>query len=1048
MDCDDVVLLLANGGRTLTERESAQLADHVAGCTSCRALQLDDDDHFRWIARIPDDALDDGDLLVLPTVDPAVFGDSHELARGGMGRIARTHDRKLGRDVALKEVLDPAMHARFEREIAITAQLQHPAIVPIYEAGAWPDGTLFYTMRLVSGGTLGDAIGKARSLVQRLALLPNVIAMTEALAYAHSNRIVHRDLKPGNVLVGEFGETLVIDWGLAKDLRDVAADAERPSISPHLTMAGSVIGTPGFMSPEQAGGEPVDERTDVYSLGAILYTLLAGHPPHVAEPSSRVTTAVGATALAFDVPPEPLADDVPADLRAIVARAMALEPADRYPSAKEMADELHRFAAGQLLRSREYRVRDLIARWVRRHRAVVAVGAIAAAIIAVIGVTAVVNIARSRSAERDARHEAEHALAESQLEQGRQRLIDGHPDEAAPLIAAALAKLPGDRTARRLDTLASREAHRRLAQVTGSAAAFSADGAALAIGRADGSIVVLDATTGGSVRVLGEGGGAVADIAFAADGTRLLVATPTGVRLRDATTGATTATLSSTAAREARFVGSDRVAVATATSLDLIDVHGTPIAHLAGDHPESLAVSRDGTMILARMRASVIVANSSDLSTLAELPDHPYSYAASFAPDATVVVADAAGVARWSIAPVRQLASLPNAVTLAWLDDATLLADGHAIDLATGHTRELARDLPIRSTAVLDREHAITGGYDRMIRIWDVDRGTLPLVAIEASTVTARFAVASRGGRVASIGDGEHAPVELWDVSALRGPTTLATVPGDAQYAIIDHAGRLAVRWHTATEFGTVLLSPSHQEIARLEGWPMAFRPGADEIITDIEGRLIVSSAIDGHRIREITGLEPLYHLAFSRDATRVAVSSNHRVELRDAATWEVLVGFDTPQTADITALALEGDRVVTGHQDGTMNIWDLRTGTIQRTMNGHTATVTQLDLRDGTIVSGSWDLTTRRWAFPSGESLGIVTNARQTVAGVAMSPDGELLAVADGSAALSLWDTRRGYLVQRIPTAELLSAVVFVDGDHVIVGGSGGRLELVDITP
>jgi len=387
-------------------------------------------------------------------------------------------------------------------------------------------------------------------------------------------------------------------------------------------------------------------------------------------------------------------------------------------------------------------------------------------------------------------------------------------------------------------------------------------------------------------------------------------------------------------------------------------------------------------------------------------------------------------------------------VALAWLDTTTLLADGHVIDLTTGHTRELARDLPIRSNAALDRDHAVTGGYDRMIRIWDVDRGALPLVAIEASTVTARFAVASRGGRIASIGDGEHAPVELWDVTALRGPVTLATVPGNAQYAIVDHAGRLAVRWHTATEFGTILLSPAHEEIARIEGWPMAFRPGADELITDIEGRLIVSSAIDGHRIREIAGLDPLYHLAFSHDATRVAVSSNHRVELRDAATWEVLVGFDTPQTTDITALALAGDRAVTGHHDGTINIWDLRTGTIERTMNGHTATITQLDLRDGTIVSGSWDLTTRRWAFPSGESLGIITSARQNVVGIAMSPDGELLAIADGSAALSLWDTRHGSLVQRIPTAEALSALVFVDDNHVVVGGDGGRLELVDITP
>src|SRR5262249_9553127 len=158
---------------------------------------------------------------VIPVVDPVVFDLGRELASGGMGRITRAFDRRLGREVAIKEVLDPLMRARFEREAAITARLQHPAIVPIYEAGTWPDGSAFYTMRLVDGGTLADAIGKAATMPARIALLPHVVAATEALAYAHSRRIIHRDLKPGNVLVGGFGETVVIDWGLAKELDDV-----------------------------------------------------------------------------------------------------------------------------------------------------------------------------------------------------------------------------------------------------------------------------------------------------------------------------------------------------------------------------------------------------------------------------------------------------------------------------------------------------------------------------------------------------------------------------------------------------------------------------------------------------------------------------------------------------------------------------------------------------------------------------------------------------------------------------------------------------------
>jgi serine/threonine protein kinase len=159
------------------------------------------------------------------------------------------------------------LRPRFEREAAITARLQHPAIVPIYEAGTWPDGKAFYAMRLVEGRTLARAIDAATTLEARIALLPHVVAVTEALAYAHDKRVIHRDLKSGNVLVGAFGETVVIDWGLAKELD--RPDVEDEPTAPHhaLTRVGSVMGTPCFMAPEQARGEPLDERADVYALG-------------------------------------------------------------------------------------------------------------------------------------------------------------------------------------------------------------------------------------------------------------------------------------------------------------------------------------------------------------------------------------------------------------------------------------------------------------------------------------------------------------------------------------------------------------------------------------------------------------------------------------------------------------------------------------------------------------------------------------------------------------------------------------------------------------
>ncbi|HEY5937276.1 MAG TPA: serine/threonine protein kinase [Kofleriaceae bacterium] len=389
MDCDDVMLVLASSEhRTMTGIEEARFRGHLDTCDGCRTVvDAQDEADWRWLVRIPEDAVEGPELLALPMVDPIVFVTRNEIASGGMGRITRAFDRRLGREVAVKEILSHDLRARFEREVRITARLQHPAIVPIYEAGSFPDGTTFYAMRLVSGRTLHEAVMAASTLRDRLALLPHVRAVTDAVAYAHARGVIHRDLKPGNVLVGDFGETVVIDWGLAKEDGD---GADQPgtaatSVAPELTLHGTVIGTPCFMSPEQAAGEPAGATDDVYALGAILYTVLAGVPPYLDQ--KRDATAV--VAATIDGPPtslDELAADAPEDLRAIVARAMARQRAARFPTAKELADELARFETGQLLQSRSYSLGELLVRWVKRHRRAVALGALATIAIALFAI--------------------------------------------------------------------------------------------------------------------------------------------------------------------------------------------------------------------------------------------------------------------------------------------------------------------------------------------------------------------------------------------------------------------------------------------------------------------------------------------------------------------------------------------------------------------------------------------------------------------------------------------------------------------------------------
>jgi len=293
----------------------------------------------------------DHSVDVLPIVDASDYDLLGEVARGGNGRITKARDRRLQREVALKQLNHARSgHSRFVREALLTARLQHPSIIPVYEYGRFASGEPFFAMKLVHGQSLRDAIRERATLEQRLELLPNVLAVADAIAYAHSERVIHRDLKPSNVLIGAFGETVVIDWGLAKDLDgdesvDPSSHATADIAAIDATNTGAILGTPVYMPPEQALGEPVDERADVYALGALLYHVIAGAPPFEGLDAAEVVRKVIGT------PPSPVASvvpGVPADLAAIVGRAMARSKEQRYPDARALAADLRRFQLGQL----------------------------------------------------------------------------------------------------------------------------------------------------------------------------------------------------------------------------------------------------------------------------------------------------------------------------------------------------------------------------------------------------------------------------------------------------------------------------------------------------------------------------------------------------------------------------------------------------------------------------------------------------------------------------------------------------------------------------
>lgn len=277
------------------------------------------------------------------------------LGRGGMGSVWLAEDSVLQRNVALK-VLAPEnsstdLAARLLREAEVLARLEHPGIVPVHDAGTLADGRTFYCMKYVEGQTLDQYIPQV-PLRERLQLLQRI---AEPLAFAHSRGIVHRDLKPGNIMIGAFGEVLIMDWGLAKLISSLPGEADsrpqpketRQATSAPPTGHGSVLGTPGYMAPEQVRGEiqSIDQRTDVFALGALLNFMFTA-----ATPGESV---------------------VPKALRAVCSKAMAPESSARYQSVREMAADIARYLDGLPVSAYRESYFEQAARLARRHQAAI-----------------------------------------------------------------------------------------------------------------------------------------------------------------------------------------------------------------------------------------------------------------------------------------------------------------------------------------------------------------------------------------------------------------------------------------------------------------------------------------------------------------------------------------------------------------------------------------------------------------------------------------------------------------------------------------------------
>jgi eukaryotic-like serine/threonine-protein kinase len=290
----------------------------------------------------------------------------HKLGRGGMATVWLAEDPELDRAVAIKVVdlaASPGLEERLLRESQVIARLEHPSIVPVHENGRLPDGRAYYVMKCVRGVRLDEWVRSSPTLTSSLRLFERIC---EAVAFAHSRGVVHRDLKPQNIMIGEYGEALVMDWGLARDGNEPSQRTDLDATArTNATLAGTVLGTPEYMAPEQARGEleRVDARTDVWALGAILYFLLTGRAPHVGHTSEEILGRAREAAIA---PPE----DRPKALVSMCMKALARAPEDRYASAGELAADAARFLDGERVDAHRETLFEQGARLARRYQTV------------------------------------------------------------------------------------------------------------------------------------------------------------------------------------------------------------------------------------------------------------------------------------------------------------------------------------------------------------------------------------------------------------------------------------------------------------------------------------------------------------------------------------------------------------------------------------------------------------------------------------------------------------------------------------------------------
>ncbi|MCU1282474.1 MAG: WD-repeat protein, partial [bacterium] len=954
-----------------------------------------------------------------------------EHARGGIGRVLRAEDRYLHRPVAVKELIEDNAGARrrFLREAELTARLQHPSIVPIYEAGVWPDGRPFYAMKFITGRSLKELIADATTLDARLALLPHAIAVAEAITYAHSHRIIHRDLKPTNVVVGEFGETMVVDWGLGKDLsHEEQANDAAAAVSPNAahTVDGAVLGTPAFMSPEQAAGENVDERADIYSIGAILYTVLSGQPPYIGGTAAELLARVSSS----DPPPVEVAHPgVPRDLAAIVTRAMARDRSRRYGTTRELAADLKRFQTGQLVSAHSYSRRVLLQRFLKRNARVVTTAALFALALVAVGAISLRRVLSERRVARTERARAEARAQELTLVQARASL-DRDPTASIAWLKTAV-----------ID-------EQSWPQVAAIAADAAARGVAKLILRADG-------------------GGALGSPVLSADEQHAYLQSDTGgIFVADTRRPAPMIRLPAPQLLQNHFHrtadGKHLVAAAaTGQVVDIDEVHGLRLLGPIGLPAPVVPAPRGNVVATCGEDGSVRRWDlNAGTSRLFGHLEHGCGFIA-WSPNGIMLAATGGdGSTRVWNASSGEQRSEPTAAgqhqMFAWAPS------GHYVvsTASTGTMR--ATNLKTNASTTVspmtgdlggdflpdDRYYSISA--DGTLRIWPLGGNTTRSLRIHTAKIEAAAASAD-GTRLVTCSEDETARV--WDTRtfvsrALRGH--VQSVLG----CTLSHDGRLAVT--AGNDGSTRIWDLSDDGALDLVGheddvYGLAFSRDGKHLATgDVTSAIRVwdlgtgqSKAYRGHRggVDKLVFFDDGIHLASASDDGTVRV-------------WDLERGSATvfPHGARIYGLAVtrDGSTLLTGCNDGAVRIWDVAGAHLRTTLHAHEAAADHVVLSpdERLFASAGRDSVVQLFDLATAMPLHKLVGHLGEVTGVAFARGGrELLSIGvDGT--LREWDVRSGSLLHtlHLHASRIRKLAVAPDGHHFATGGDDHVVRISDL--